>query len=98
MTLRACNLHLQRQDRVVLRGVDLDLHGGEVLGVLGANGAGKSSLLAALAGELPARAGTLTLDDRPLGLWDVQALARRRAVLPQSPSLGFDLEVDTVAG
>lgn len=98
MTLRARNLHLQRQGRVVLRGVDLDLHGGEVLGVLGANGAGKSSLLAALAGELPARAGTVMLDDRPLGLWDVQALARRRAVLPQSPSLGFDLEVATVVG
>lgn len=96
--LRARNLHLERQGRVVLRGVDLDLRHGEVLGVLGANGAGKSSLLAALAGELPARAGAVTLDDRPLGLWDVQALARRRAVLPQSPSLGFDLEVATVVG
>lgn len=98
MMLRARNLHLERQGRVVLRGVDLDLRRGEVLAVLGANGAGKSSLLAALAGELPPQAGTVTLDDRPLGLWSAQALARRRAVLPQSPSLGFDLEVATVVG
>lgn len=98
MMLQARDLHLVRQGRRVLRGLDVDLRPGEVLGVLGANGAGKSTLLAALAGELPPQAGTVTLDQRPLGQWSAQALARRRAVLPQSPSLGFDLDVATVVG
>lgn len=96
--LCAQGLRLARQGREVLSGVDAELRPGEVLGVLGANGAGKSSLLAALAGELLPQAGTVMLEGRPLGQWSAGALARRRAVLPQSPSLGFDLDVTTVVG
>ena len=94
--LSARTLNCYRGTRRVLDGIDLDLHAGEVLGILGANGAGKTTLLGTLAGELPAEGGTLTLDGTPLGHWSVRALARRRAVLPQSPSLGFDLSVHEV--
>lgn len=96
--LSAHRLECRRGARQILAGIDLELRAGEVLGVLGANGAGKTTLLATLAGELPASAGRLELDGRVLSDWDPQALARRRAVLPQSPSLGFDLSVrDVVA-
>ncbi|WP_019559957.1 MULTISPECIES: heme ABC transporter ATP-binding protein [Caldimonas] len=98
MTLCARQMHLQRLGRSVLREVDVELQAAEVLGVLGANGAGKSSLLAALAGELIVQSGCVSLDGRPLDRWEPRALARRRAVLPQSPSLSFDLEVSTVVG
>lgn len=39
--------------RPILRGIDLDVHRGEVLAVLGANGSGKSTLMRALLGLLP---------------------------------------------
>ena len=94
--LEAEDLHCRRGARTVLAGVSLRLAAGEVLGVLGANGAGKTSLLATLAGELPAGGGRVALDGRPLAQWRTEALARRRAVLPQSPSLAFDLDVRTV--
>lgn len=42
-----------------LEGVDLVLKQGERLAVIGSSGAGKSSLLALLSGELPARTGTV---------------------------------------
>lgn len=94
--IEARGLSCARGSRVVLRGVDLALPPGEIVGVLGANGAGKSTLLATLAGELPPAAGTLTLEGQPLPHWRADALARRRAVLPQSPSLAFDLAVREV--
>lgn len=85
-----------RGTRLVLNGISLALHPGELLGVLGANGAGKTTLLGCLAGELPPHRGQALLEGRPLARWHPRALARRVAVLPQTPSLGFDLEVDTV--
>lgn len=94
--IRASQLACARGPRTVLRGVSLALNAGEVMGVLGANGAGKTSLLATLTGELPPASGTLMFDDRALHTWTPAALARRRAVLPQSATLAFDLTVTTV--
>lgn len=45
-----------------LRDVSFRLEPGNVLGLIGPNGGGKSTLLKALAGVLPVREGTLTLD------------------------------------
>ena len=96
--LRAHGIAVQRGERQILSDIDLSLPAGQVIGVLGANGAGKSTLLAALAGELSPSAGRITLNGRPLSAWPAAELARCRAVLPQSPSLQFDLPVATVIG
>jgi|GEM_PF-1503756 len=49
--------HFKHRDGWVLSGLNFDLKKGEVLGVVGRNGAGKSSLLRALAGITTADAG-----------------------------------------
>lgn len=51
--------------RDVLVGVDLDVAEGEVLGVIGPNGGGKSTLLLMMAGLVSPTAGTLTVDGAP---------------------------------
>ncbi|WP_459655363.1 ATP-binding cassette domain-containing protein, partial [Achromobacter xylosoxidans] len=60
----------------------LALDRGEVVAVLGASGAGKSSLLRVLAGLQPASAGTLLMEGAPL-----TGVHPRVAVAFQDPSL-----------
>ncbi len=46
----------------VLRGIDLVVHPGEIVAVLGSNGVGKTTLNKALSGVVPARAGEIEFD------------------------------------
>jgi ABC-2 type transport system ATP-binding protein len=69
---------------VALDGVDLALHGGEVLALLGANGAGKSTAVALMLGLIAPDAGEAALFGRP----PAELAARRRAgVMLQSPGI-----------
>ncbi|AKS33838.1 sugar ABC transporter ATP-binding protein [Mycolicibacterium goodii] len=49
-----------------VRDVDLDIRSGEILGIAGLLGSGRSELLQALFGHNPPVAGTITIDDRPV--------------------------------
>ncbi|RNL62145.1 sugar ABC transporter ATP-binding protein [Nocardioides marmoriginsengisoli] len=49
-----------------LRGIDLDLWRGTVVGITGDNGAGKSTLLKIMAGAVSPTSGTMSIDDRPV--------------------------------
>ncbi|MFG2820009.1 sugar ABC transporter ATP-binding protein [Kitasatospora sp. NPDC048365] len=49
-----------------VRDVDLQVHAGEVVGLAGLIGAGRSELALALAGDRPIRSGTVTLDGQVL--------------------------------
>jgi polar amino acid transport system ATP-binding protein len=62
----------------VLRDVSMGLGKGEVLGVIGPSGSGKSSLLRALVGLLAHEAGTVSLDGQPVDFSDRASLARAR--------------------
>ncbi|MEU9208989.1 ATP-binding cassette domain-containing protein [Streptomyces sp. NPDC048415] len=64
--LSLANASLGRPGAPVLEGVDLDIAPGEILTVVGPSGCGKSTLLRTLAGLLPALAGTIAQDGRPL--------------------------------
>ncbi|WP_433590266.1 heme ABC transporter ATP-binding protein [Nocardia sp. CA-145437] len=88
-TLRARQVSAKRGDRTVLDGIDFDVVAGQIVALVGPNGAGKSTLLAALAGELELSGGSVELDGHALTHWTHLDMARRRAVLPQSHTVGF---------
>lgn len=60
-------------ESIVLRGVDLSVGKGSLACVLGSNGVGKSTLLKAIMGILPARSGSVGWEGKALGKrqgWD----------------------------
>ncbi|MFF3225841.1 heme ABC transporter ATP-binding protein [Nocardia suismassiliense] len=94
VTLRARGVSVDRRgdksaQRRVLEAVDFDVVAGEVVALVGPNGAGKSTLLAVLAGELTPSEGTVELEGHALTHWSPLDMARRRAVLPQTHTVGF---------
>jgi iron complex transport system ATP-binding protein len=80
----------------LLHDVDVRLAPGKVMAVVGPNGAGKSTLLKAMAGELRVLSGSVEMDSRSLADWPIAALARRRAVLPQSIEVVFPFLVSEI--
>ena len=59
-----------------LFGVSFALHAGRSLAVLGANGAGKSSLAAALAGTIAPASGRIAFDGQDITDWPVHKVSR----------------------
>jgi branched-chain amino acid transport system ATP-binding protein len=60
-----------------LEGVSLEVRQGQMICLLGANGAGKSTTLNCISGVVPLRGGTITLDDAPLGGCTTEEIVRR---------------------
>jgi iron complex transport system ATP-binding protein len=67
--------------RVVAADLNLTLHAGEVVCLLGPNGVGKSTLLRTMVGMQPALAGTVRLADADLSTLDPRTLARQLSVV-----------------
>jgi branched-chain amino acid transport system ATP-binding protein len=62
--LRVEGLHTYYGDSHILRGVSLDLPRGTALGLLGRNGMGKTTLIRAVMGYVPAKAGSVSWQGR----------------------------------
>jgi branched-chain amino acid transport system ATP-binding protein len=60
------DLVVERGGREVLHKVSLEVFPGEIAALLGANGAGKSSLVMTMVGALPAKSGSVALDGAEL--------------------------------
>lgn len=86
-------LRLNAGERTLVEGLDWTVGAGECWCVIGRNGAGKSTLLRTLAGLRQPDAGSVAIDGRPLAEWPLEALARKRAYLPQSRSDAFSYRV-----
>ncbi len=59
--LETSDLTIERDGRRLIDGLNLALRPGERIGVVGPNGSGKTSLLLAILGELPASRGSITV-------------------------------------
>ncbi len=96
MSLCLRDATVRRGGRALLDAVDLTARAGDVTVIAGPNGAGKTTALSALAGSLALDGGSVTLDNVDVARTPPRILARRRAVLPQTPTLSFPFLVHEV--
>ena len=82
--------------RDVLRGIDFVARAGEVIGLCGPNGVGKSTLLRLILGLLAPRAGRVMLGGDPVTRLERRDIARRAALLMQDGPLELPLSAREV--
>ena len=94
ITLEVRDLHVAYGDSHVVQGVSLELHRGQVAVLLGRNGVGKTTLIRALAGLTPPRAGRVLLGGDDITAASPEAIARRGVgLVPQGRRLFASLTV-----
>ena len=94
--IRVRDLEVGFGERLVMKGLDLDVHRGEILGFVGASGQGKSVLTRAILGLVPKRAGTIEVFGKNvdgLSYDSRRAMERRWGVLFQQGALFSALTV-----
>jgi ATP-binding cassette subfamily F protein 3 len=88
--IRLAQVTLRRGAKVLLEGADVSLNPGDRIGLIGANGSGKSSLFAVLRGELHADLGEVDFPAR----WRVAHVAQETPALDR-PALEYAIDGDT---
>ncbi|MET0270153.1 MAG: ATP-binding cassette domain-containing protein, partial [Sphingomonas sp.] len=73
-----------QNDRLVLADINFAVSAGEIIGVVGLSGTGKTSLLRALAGAVLPTRGHIRFDGASSADWDPEQLARHIGYLPQN--------------
>lgn len=83
----------EAEGRVLLQPLNLSLHAGRMIALIGHNGSGKSTLLKLLARQERPSRGTVRFNGIDLGAWPARDFARQVAYLPQSPPAGTGMTV-----
>jgi branched-chain amino acid transport system ATP-binding protein len=92
--LEVSGIDMFRGETQVLWDVSLEVHLGERVAILGSNGAGKSSLLAAITGTLPPRRGTVAFKGESLaGMKPYQITQLGVALVPEGRRVYRDMTV-----
>src|SRR5664279_3548722 len=82
-------------DFQALYGIDAVLETGETIAIIGANGAGKSTFLKAIAGLIHGPAESVLLDGVPIGAWPAAEIVKRGiALVPEGRRLFPSLTVE----
>ncbi len=87
--IRLDDIHFSYDEIPVLGGVDIEISHGEIVGVMGANGTGKSTLLKLMSGALTPTRGKIVLLGEELSLLSAKQRARRIAIVPQESNIPF---------
>lgn len=93
MTLETKDLVFRYNEKPVLDGISFEVQKGEILGILGPNGCGKSTMLKNLNKNLSPTSGCVVLDGTDLEEIVKRDIARTIAVVPQTNEISFAFTV-----
>lgn len=96
MEIAANDIAVRYGDTPVLEGVDLTVGSGEMVGLIGPNGSGKTSLLRVLARLRAPESGTVRYGDKTAAEIGARALARRIAYLAQGGDVHWSMRAESV--
>ncbi|MBT2659511.1 ABC transporter ATP-binding protein [Bacillus sp. ISL-45] len=86
-------LTLSYGDSIIINELDIKIPKGEITVFIGGNGCGKSTLLRSIARLLKPQAGAILLEGEAISKLSTKEVARKMAILPQSPSAPEGLTV-----
>lgn len=93
MKLELKNLSCGYRQRNVIDSISLGINEGEVIGLLGANGCGKTTLIKTILGLLPTHGGEVLLDGTNIKHWTSAQIARVIGYIPQMHTPPFPFHV-----
>lgn len=80
-------------ERIVIQQLDVAIPDGKITIIIGANGCGKSTLLKAMTRIIPYQVGSVILDGADITKVKTKVLAKKMAILPQTPESASGLTV-----
>lgn len=98
MSIEMKNLQAAYEDNIIIPCANLVIPEGKITMMIGQNGCGKSTLLKSAARILPVKKGEILLDGQNMKKMNQKAIARKMAVLPQSPLVPEGILVKDLVG
>lgn len=84
----------KKKNLVLAQPINIDIKKGELVGIIGANGVGKSTLLRTLCKLQPALSGEILIDQTPLSFYSPKSLAQKVSVVLTEKPVSTNLTVE----
>ncbi len=98
MVLEFQNIHVQYGKKEILHGVDLGIEKGQITGVVGPNGCGKSTLIKTVFGIAPVAEGTIRINGKDTREMKRREISESLGYVGQDTVSVFDFTVEEIIG
>ncbi|MDF2613374.1 MAG: iron-enterobactin transporter ATP-binding protein [Clostridia bacterium] len=87
------NLNIGYSERLIVKSLSVEIPDKKITTIIGSNGCGKSTLLKAMTRIISHQSGTVVLDGKDISKENTKILAKKMAILPQTPESASGLTV-----